>query len=212
MPFATDRSLLILEPNLFVDITPAALQLLHLTDATVAGTTLSTLQGNLITASITPGQVILLNNAPAEIIEILSANTATVSRLRMSVDDDPIPPLSGMSITAVVYSFNPQIETAHQLLMSAFTVRSQGVADQVDTTHITNQAEVERVEALGALHVIYAGASLLLQDNPIVQLKADLYKDRYQMAREQLVLLLDSDEDGEPDASRNVNTATWSRV
>src|SRR5689334_13428715 len=90
--FATDRDLLLIEPNLFRDAGIAGQRLLKGT-CDISGTTLTlTAQDvDLAAANIGPGHVALVDGTPYEVLTRLTSTTATVSRPRASTTDPAQP-------------------------------------------------------------------------------------------------------------------------
>ena len=67
---------------------------------------------------------------------------------------------------------------------------------------IVNPADLAHLEALGALHLIYAGAASGLGSSDDAAVHAEHYRLACARERERTVIRLDLDGDGEPDASR----------
>jgi len=205
MTIATDRDLLVLEPNLFRDVKFSGQVLVSASDGSVSGTTLSSISSDFVAQQIAVGEIVLVEQVPVEIIDVLSLHALTVSRLRGDINGNPIPPGPGFSLNIEIVSFLPQISIVHQLLLQAFGIDQQANLGEPQESNIINTSEAVLVEALGSLHLIYSGASALVGEQGLLWNKAQMYRDRFREAREQLVLRFDLDGDGLADASRSSN-------
>lgn len=202
MSFASDRSLLVLEPNLFRDVKFSGQVLVTGSDGVVSGTTLSSLTSDFDSQQIKVGMVVMVAGVPVEILDVSSANSLTVSRLRADESGSAIPPGPGIGLQFEIVSFLPQIESIHGPLLGAFGVDGLSSSGAPTEADILNVRTARLVEAMGALYLIYAGASALVGDEGLLWTKAQSYRDRYMAARRALVLEFDLDGDGLPDASR----------
>jgi hypothetical protein len=207
--FATDRDLLIFEPNLFRDVSWTSQRLCQGT-ATIASSimTIAGADVALDDAGITAGHVAFIGGTPYEIIERLSPTTARLSRLRVDPHDDPIP--VGPVATAVacsVFTFAPQIAMVHRQVLPMLGIEpgAASAPGQPAETDITNPAAFTRLECLGALHLIYSAAgSLTAADSPTNQ-RAEFYRQRFAQERERTAAEIDLNGDGLPDATRRLN-------
>ena len=75
MAFATDSDLLAYEPRVFEDVPIPGQQRLRVTDAAIAGTTLSSAAADFEAARVEAGAVVLVADAAMEVIERGDANT-----------------------------------------------------------------------------------------------------------------------------------------
>ncbi len=206
MGFATDRMLMVLEPNLFREVQFAGQVMLSVADGSTVGTTLSTVSGNFVAAQIGVGQVALVDDVPVEVLEVVSQFLMTVSRLRPDIDGDAIAPIAGFGQQVVVTTFGAQLEIVHGQLLRAFGIEVMSTTGAVQAADVVNVREVALVEALGALYQVYTGASALVGNEATgLERKAALYRERYLAGRERLVVQLDLDGDGLADASRVSN-------
>ena len=78
----------------------------------------------------------------------------------------------------------------------------EALADELDETAVLNPAALSRLEALGALHVIYAGASAGQGSDSPAALRAAMYRDRFAAERGSVIVKLDTDGDGVADTAR----------
>ena len=205
MTFATARNMLVLEPNLFRDVKFSGQVLVSASDGSVSGTTLTSISSNFTTQQITVGQIVLVEQVPVEVVAVLSSSSLTVSRLRADINGSAIPPGPGFNLNFEIVSFLPQITLIHQLLLQAFGLNQGAILGEPQESNLINTQEAGMVEALGTLHLIYAGASALIGEQGLLWNKAQMYRDRFRSAREQLVMQFDLDGDGLPDASRSSN-------
>lgn len=201
--FALDRDMLAIEPHAFTDALWAGLRLSSGT-ATVAGTTLtaSTSSVGFIDARAQAGQVVVFNGVPLEVVGVDTQAVLEVSRLRASVDDDPLPPTPGENVSYTVVSFAPQISIVHAQVMGLLGLdRPDGPGPEA----VVDGSALAHVEALGALHLVYAAASVLSGPSSALGARAAMYADMFSRARRTLAVGLDLDGDGEVDATRRAS-------
>lgn len=207
--FTQDRDLLLLEPALFRDLAWIAQRLVRGT-GTISGTTLtmSTQDVTLEAAGVTAGHVVSYDNVGLEVVARLSPTTATISRPRQDPDDPPIPPAPAASpLLAEVITFAPQIAIVHQQLLRMLGIDPADPAADVTESSITNPRSLALPEALGALHLIYAGAAApQRRDGPLNE-RAEMYRRRFAQERARAVVRLDLDGDGQADATRRFSIA-----
>lgn len=205
--FITDRDLLILEPNLFRDVGWAG-QRLVAGIGDVAGTTLTMTSADvdLEAAGIDAGHVVRVGIVPYEIVERLSATTATISRLRVTTED-PVQVPAPVSDGAVeIHTFAPQIAMVHGHVLRLLGIEpDEPDPDAVSEGDITNPAALKRVEALGTLHLVFAGAAALSEPGSTLWARAEMYRDRFAAERRRAAARLDLDGDGVADATRRLN-------
>jgi len=211
MSFGSDRNLLVLEPNLFRDVKFSGQVLVTGMDGVVSGTTLSSLTSDFVLQQVKAGMVVLVAGVPVEILDVLSANSLTVSRLRADESGSAIPPGPGIGLQFEIVSYLPQIESVHVALLGAFGVDGFSAPGEPTEADILNVREASLVEALGALYLIYAGASALVSDQGLLWTKATSYRARYMAARRALELQFDLDGDGLTDASRTSSSIRLTR-
>lgn len=212
MPFATDRDLLAFEPNLFRDISWAGQRRINVTDAAIAGTTLTSASADFTSADINAGHVALVSLISLEIIARLSATQLTVSLVR---DDPTAPALPPPALTGAALSittFGPQIASIHDQLLRALGIEPTDPNASPGPANITNPAAIARLEAIGALHLIFTGAAALAPDQDRLALKAQMYRDRFAALRGRLAVGVDLDGDGLPEATRRLNTIQFVRA
>lgn len=201
--FALDRDMLAIEPHAFTDALYAGLRLSTGT-ATVVGTTLTatSVSVGFIDAQAQPGQVVVFNGVPLEVVGVVSPTVLEVSRLRASVDDTPSPPTPGVNVSFTLVSFSPQIRIVHGQVMGLLGL------DRVDgpgPEAVVDASALAHVESLGALHLVYAAASVLSGPSSALGARAAMYADMFSRARQTLSVGLDLNGDGEVDATRRAS-------
>ena len=198
--FAQERDMLAVEPHAFTDALWAGRRLASGT-ASISGTTLtsSSSSASFTDAQAAPGQVIVFNGVPLEVVSVTSGTVLEVSRLRASVLDAALPPAPATGLAFTLVSFAPQIAIVHRQLMGMLGLdgpESPGEEAIVDT------APLAHAEALGALHLVYAAASALSGPSSALGARAVMYAEMFSRARRTLAVGLDLDGDGEIDATR----------
>ncbi len=205
--FCTDRDLLALEPNLFRDGGWSSQRLVSGT-AAIAGTTLTVTAPDVEfdDAGIGEGHIALVDGTPCEVVERLSATTLTVSRPRASSADDPIPPAPVADKPLSIYTFAPQIAIVHRQLLAMLGLGASGSGADITEDAITNTGDLTHLEALGALHLIFA--TLAAPGGPWSDpafTRMRLYQERFASERAHTLAFIDTDGDGLPDAARRCN-------
>lgn len=211
MAFATDRDLLVLEPLLFRDIGWSAQRLVETGDASATGAVVQSASSDFGVAGVQPGMVAVLDGVPLEVLEVTSATSLTVSRLRPVGDATAIPPMSGTGLGLTISTFGPQLELVH-----AQTMRSLGIEPSDDSavpgaSDIVNPGAVAMVESLGVLHLILSAAAAMVGESSPMWAKARMYRERFDAARRRAVVEVDLNGDGAADAARRMNTAQFVR-
>lgn len=210
--FATDRDLLALEPNLFRDVGWVGQRLVKATGA-ISGATL-TISGQdvgLDAAGVTAGNVVQVNGVGYEVLARLSATQATISRLRPSVSDAVLPPTPVTGAEVQVPTFGPQLEIVHNQLLRMIGIEPEDLTESIGESAIVNAAALIRVEALGALFLIYAAASGPSGPESPAGQRAEFYRRRFASEREVAAVRLDLDGDGIADATRRFNVVQFVR-
>lgn len=209
--FAYDRDLLLLEPTLFADV---ALQSQRLLEAagTISGTTLTLTGADAALVGITTGHVVLVAGVPLEVVSRLSSTQLAVSRIRADPGDAPIPPAPVVGAAVLISTFAPQIAIVHaQLLrMAGIEPGAQAVGAPTESS-VTNGAALRLIESLGALQLIWSAAGALAGPDSAAAQRARTYGQRFNAERARVLVALDLDSDGEPDAARRLNAARMVR-
>ncbi len=198
--FAQDRDMLAIEPHAFTDALWAGRRLASGLGS-VSGTTLTATgaTATFIEAQAEPGQIVVFNGVPLEVVEVTSGTVLEVSKLRASVEDDALPPGDGSGVSFTLVSFAPQLAIVHRQLLGMLGLdRPDGPGEEV----VVDTASLAHAEALGALHLVYAAASALSGPNSALGARAAMYADMFSRARQALAVGLDLDGDGVVDATR----------
>ena len=213
MTFSTDRDLLLIEPHVFRDVPLMSQQHLHVTDASVTGTTLSSASADFTAAQLDTGSVVLITNSDTacEVIDVLNANTLTVSLPRPDPNTAAIPVGDATALTVVARTFAPQATVVHGLLLRLAGIDSD-IEEELTADSIVSQSVMAHLEALGTLELVYAAAATITGDNDEVQAKAQLYRQRFNQAIREARVLIDLDGDGAADEERNFGLVNLHRV
>lgn len=204
--FATDRDLLVLEPNLFRDVGWLGQRLVQGTGS-VSGTTLTVAGVDLAALGVTAGHVVVVDGASLEVIARLSATTLTVSRVRAEADSAVVPPAAGTGLAVVISTFRPQIALVHRQVLRMLGVAAvgEGSGGEISEAQIVNAEDLRLVEAAGALHIVLASAAALAGPQSALGQRAEAFKRMFAAERGRVSARIDVDGDGVADAQRYLN-------
>jgi hypothetical protein len=212
--FAADRDLLVLEPNVFRDVAWAGQRLVKGT-GTLAGTalTMESQDTGFDDAGVDAGHVALIDGVAFEVLSRESATELTVSLLRAGESADPIPGGSGSGREVAVWTFRPQIEMVHAQVLRMLGIEPQDPPQpgRLTESGITNPGALARVEALGALHLVFAAAAGGSPPDSPQWARAEMYRERFAAERQRASARVDLDGDGIPDATRRLNVVQFIR-
>ncbi len=212
MNFSTDRDLLLYEPTVFTDAPFVAQQRLHVTDAALSGTQLTSVDADFEAAQVEAGSVVLVGRTPYEVIQRDNAQTLTISLLRTRLNDDPIPGEDGTSLDVKARTFAPQAALIRDALLRLLGIDSSDPDDPLTEDAVVSLSVMARLEALGTLERIYSGAAALTGNNEQLRIKAHEYGRRFHLAACQSTVLVDVDGDGHADERRHLGLVRMSRV
>lgn len=207
--FASDRDLLVLEPNLFRDIGWSGQRLVKGTGS-VSGSTLamSSQDVGFDAAGVTTGHVVVVGGTSYEVLARLSGTELTISRLRDSAAGAGLPPSAATAVEAAVTSFGPQIAAAHRQVLRLLGIEPEDAAgpDVLRESAITNPGALTRLTALGALFLVMGAAAGLGGADSAATAKAEWYRQRFADERRRVGVRVDTDGDGVADATRGAAT------
>ena len=205
--FASDRDLLMYEPRLFLDTVWVGQRQVSTTGIVVSGLLVSS-GATFVTSGIGVGHVVTYKDAAYEVAQVLSETQLGLSIPRASVDDPIIIAPDSASTTVRIYTFRHQLLIVHEQILRMIGIEPDVEAGEGETlvteASIVNPGALRRLEALGALHLIYAAASVAgpLGEGSVYADKAAMYRERYAAERERVNVLIDTDGDGRADAAR----------
>ncbi len=219
--FAADRDLLVLEPNLFRDVGWVGQRLSRGT-GTVAGTPTTTLtiaspEVAFDTANVTAGHVVVVAGVSYEVVARLSATQLTISRLRESMGAANIPATPITAVECSIVTFAPQIAMAHAEIVRLAGLEFSGTAAAAEAAGANDEAKVVkepgvvRLEALGALAIIWAAASGLLGASSPGHQRAEWYRERFVRERERVGIRVDLNGDGIAEEVRGLSAGRMRR-
>ena len=212
MNFSTDRDLLVYEPTVFTDAPFVAQQRLHVTDAALSGTQLTSADADFNLAQIEAGSVVLVGRTPYEVLQCVNAQTLSVSLLRTRLSDDPIPGPEGTSLDLKARTFAPQAALIHDALLRLLGIDPSDPYTPMTEDAVVSLSVMARLEALGTLERVYSGAAALSGDNEQLRIKARHYARQFQLAAAQSTVLVDVDGDGHADERRHLGLVRMKRV
>lgn len=209
--FAQDRDLLMYEPRLFLDVVWVGQRLL-VTTGDVAGGVLTCDGLDFSAYEIGAGHVVNFDGASWEVVQLLGATQLGVSLPRASVDDPMIPPPDMSDAVTEFYTFRHQLLEVHERILRMLGIEP-GSTDGVTETSIVNPDSLRRLEALGALHLIFAAASASATGSSadVFAAKAEMYLKRFRDERERVGAQIDTDGDGKADAVRRPTVSRFLR-
>lgn len=202
--FASDRDLLIIEPGLYRDVVWNGQRLISGT-GDLTGAQLTLTSGSFLDGEIAGGHVVLIDSVPMEIVSVQSSTVATVSIMRGDPGSNIIPGKSVSGALVEVFTFGPQIGIVHRQVMSMVGIDVDD-ADGLGDAAVTNSGALVVLEALGALHLIYASAGAPGRGGEAYLDRAKLYQQRFSMERGTVVALIDLDGDGIAETRRHPNS------
>ncbi|MGE3107527.1 MAG: hypothetical protein AB7G11_00960 [Phycisphaerales bacterium] len=204
--FATDRDLLVLEPNLFRDAGWVGQRLL-VGAGSLSGTLLTLTSGDFQAVGVTAGNVLLYDATPCEVISVTAGNKANISLIRSDPAGAAIPPPALGAKAVVVTTFRPQIALAHTQVLRMLGIEPTDAAAPgvVTESSIVNQRTLWLATALSALHLIYSGASALAPTSSPLSERAEMYRRLFAEERKLAAARIDTDADGIADATRRMN-------
>ena len=208
--FAHDRDLLIHEPNLLREAA-------WLSQRTVSG--VADITGTTLTASgqtagfddagVDSGSVVLVDGATLEVVSRIDGDELEVSVMRSSLLVAAVAPGDVSSVSFEVFTYGPQLEIVHQQVLAMLGIESDSSPGESD---ITNPEAFARLEAFGALHLIWSSASASSGPESPRGMLAEEYRRRFERERQRVAARIDLDGDGEPDATRRPNVLRFVRA
>jgi|GEM_PF-5282678 len=155
------------------------------------------------------GHVVVFDGVALEVVSVESATSATVSLMRGDVGSSAIPGVGATSQRVEVFGYGPQLGMVHRQVLSMIGLDPDGA--DFDESVVTNPGALVRLEALGALHLIYAGAGAPGTGGQKFEQRAQMYKQRFASERERVVALVDLDGDGIAEVKRRPNLFVLNR-
>jgi hypothetical protein len=212
MNFSTDRDLLAIEPAVFEDVPFTAQKRLRVADASVSGTTVTSASADFVAAQVDAGSVVLIAGLAFEVLSRTDANTIEVSLPRTHKTDLGIPGGDGAELELIVRTFAPQAELVHDSLLRLIGIDPEDADAELTESAVLSVALMARIEALGTLELVYAGAASLVGDNDTLLMKAGEYRRRFRQACAGAVVSLDTDGDGLADQRLPLGTTRFTRA
>lgn len=211
--FSTDTDLIKYEPNVFGSWFLSSQVFCGGDNGIIAGTQFTASGVDFIAAGVQPGGVIRLQSADEsikgafEIIDILDAGHLTVSVVRSSAEQDPVPVGSASGLTWRIVSYAPQ---GYEILwqMSQRLGLSPGAAGaDYDVDDIVNPASLRQASVFGILYMVFQALYEGLDGQDILDIKAAFYRSRFDEALARVRVKLDTDDDNDPERTLRPDTA-----
>ncbi len=208
--FALDRDLLVYEPSLFNDVAWTGQRVLGGTLSTSGtGATIVSSEPSLAASGVGVGHVVLIARTPYEVVGLGAGGGGglELSRVRARVEDAALPPPAVSGAAFEVMSFGPQLAETHRRVL-----RMLGFNEGDDESVVVNPRDLVMLECFGALHLIYAAASVLGGPMSAEGQRAEMYRQRFAAERHRAVARLDLDGDGKAEVTRRPNALRLVRV
>jgi hypothetical protein len=214
--FALDSDLLVYEPRLFLDVVWVGQRI-----AAVSGSVTSSVvvaPGALFTTiGVMPGHVINYKDSSYEIVQSLGPTQLGISVPRAAADDPIILAPDTATTTMNIYTFHHQLVQVHDQILRMLGIEPELEAQEGDAlvteSSILNPTALRRLESFGALHLIFSAASAsgVGGDAASFADRAEMYRQRYAEERGRASVLIDTDGDGKPDATRRPSVMRFVR-
>lgn len=212
--FANDADLLTLEPRLFLDIIWAGQVILKAPAAISGGSLVFDGQDpTLEQLGVETGSVVTVGEASFAVAGRSSENEVTIACPRRFAEDPPGLPGKLEDGEVTITTFRPQLGVIHRQLlrMAGIDPLPFAMPGRANESNITNPEALRLAAVLGTLHLIYAAAGALLPEEAPVNQRARTYRDWYAQERRNVIVELDLDGDGKPDAARRLNSLMLGR-
>jgi hypothetical protein len=214
--FALDRDLLALEPYLFRDHAWVGQRLTRGIGSVSDGLiTMDSSDVEFDVAQVAIGCVATYLGASFEIIGGITTKHAAVSRVRASVTGATIHVEDTGLVDIAIVSFRPQITLVHRQVLRMAGIEPDApapAAGRLGESAVTNGAALVTLEALGALHLIFAAAASVAGPSSPAMARAQMYRELFREERRRVVVELDTDGDGRPDVERRLNVVQFVRA
>ena len=205
LSFSKDVDLAKYEPNVFGSWFLSSQVLCSGTNGIVAGTQFTASGVDFTAAQVAAGNVIWLESADGaikgafEIVETIDSTHLTVSVLRISTEQNPIPIGSASGLTWRIVTYAPQ---AYEVLwqLSQKLGLSPGCPDAAyDVADITNPDSLRQASVFGILTSVFEALYTGTDGQSVLVEKKEHYQWQFGKAIERLSVNVDTDADGEAD-------------
>lgn len=196
MNFATDRDLMILEPNLFRDLPFLSQQRFDSMDGILTQGHLNCASADFVTLGISTGDVVQVKDQPLEILARIDATHLHVSLIRATVIDASIPPANTSDAKVVIRSFHAQLTAAHDMLLQMLGLDRDDPEQVHGEDAIISTTLMTRLETIATLERLYTAAQTLSGDNQMVESKAEHYRKAFRRTWLEARIAIDQDGDG----------------
>lgn len=209
MAFAADRDLLVLEPAVFERVAWVGQRRVS-GEGDVAGSVLTASQADssFDAAGVGAGSVVLIEGVAREVLTLEGPMSLGVSRLRDTAAGAAVPLADASGVGFAVWTFGPQLEDVHRRVLRMLGLGDDGGPGGAG---VTNPESLRGLEALGALHLIYAGASAAGGSGSVEAERAAWYRARFAEERSRVAARIDLDGDGVADVIRRPGVAAMRR-
>ena len=214
--FAVDSDLLLYEPRLFLDVVWVG-QRVAAETATVASNILVASGASFNAVGVMPGYVVNYKDASYEVVQVLGPTQLGLTMPRATPDDPIVPVPDTASTTIKIYTFRHQMLLVHEQILRMLGIEPD-LSDQegeelVTESDILNPSAFRRLEAFGTLHLIFSAASASGVGGEASSFaeRAEMYRKRYADERGRVSVLIDTDGDGQPDATRRPSVMRFVR-
>ena len=207
----SDRDLLIIEPSLFIGAAAAGTSLLATTDAGIVGTRLTSASADFVTQDIDNGHVAVVNGVAVEVVARIQATELDISLPRASRDDQMIAPGDGGSFSLQIISFARLIDQVQISMLRALGIDPDDPVQPLDVSAILNLGEVGVIIGLRTIQHAFETAAALNPTDASLAARAAMYRERAAQAMRQSAAVIDTNGDGQADATRRLDVVTFVR-
>ena len=184
MFYVSDRNLLIHEPKVFEEISFVSQLIIHEASCDYDGYVLTSTSIDLDVYPICVADVVILNDKPYEIVEVISATKLRLSQVRASITDPYIKGIYCLGGKFSIATFKHQAVIVHKSLLLEYGI---------DEDDLRSFDTLQALETVAILAKIYTAAIHFNENGDLVlKDKANYYQTQYASLKERLVLDVNS--------------------
>ena len=205
--FSNDADILKYEPILFGELHLPWQVLAAGTGATLSGTILTASTADFVAAQVSAGGVVYLQSADGsldggyEIVSVDSATQLCISVIRPDSEADAVAPPAATDISYRISTFGPQANEVGFQMTEYFGIKPGNPASDIDIEDILDTSVLRLASVFAVISSVYAMSAGKTKDENFWK-KSLYYQKLFTRARERCRLSIDSDSDGQADATK----------